>query len=169
MKTLLSVLFLFTLSTGLFGQEISATETVDLKLDPNKFLAPVLTELRPNQFLVYDPNLPSGRFIGVQNEREEFDMVGVIREQNRQRELAKAKRLASINLPQSAPREEKAIQLTGNNQQDQLNNGINNFNTNNTNFSSNPFYQYHNSLYNNQMNGYYTTPYSYRRNNRYYY
>ncbi|MCL6220072.1 hypothetical protein [Zunongwangia pacifica] len=167
MKNLLSILFLFTLSTGLFAQEIPAAKTVHLQLDPDKFLAPVLTDLKPNQFLVYDPNLPSGRFIGVQNEREEFDMVGVIREENRQRELAKAKRLASINLPQTAPREEKAIQLTGNNQQDQLNNGINNFNNNN--FSSNPFHRYHNSLYNSQMNNFYTTPYPYRRSNRYYY
>lgn len=167
MKNLLSILFLFTLSTGLCAQEIPATETVHLKLDQDQFLAPVLTDLRPNQFLVYDPNLPSGRFIGVQNEREEFDMVGVIQEENRQRELAKAKRLANINLPQSAPREKKAIQLTGNNQQDQLNSGINNFNNNN--FSNNPFHRYHNSLYNSQMNNFYTTPYSYRGTNRYYY
>ena len=167
MKNLLSILFLFTLSTGLCAQEIPATETIHLKLEQDQFLAPVLTDLRPNQFLVYDPNLPSGRFIGVQNEREEFDMVGVIQEENRQRELAKAKRLASINLPQSAPREKKAIQLTGNNQQDQLNSGINNFNNNN--FSNNPFHRYHNSLYNSQMNNFYTTPYSYRGTNRYYY
>ena len=157
MKNLLSILFLFTLSTGLCAQEIPATETIHLKLEQDQFLAPVLTDLRPNQFLVYDPNLPS----------EEFDMVGVIQEENRQRELAKAKRLASINLPQSAPREKKAIQLTGNNQQDQLNSGINNFNNNN--FSNNPFHRYHNSLYNSQMNNFYTTPYSYRGNNRYYY
>ncbi len=78
MKNLFSILFLLTISTGLFAQEIPANEPVYIELDQDQFLAPVLSELRPNQFLVYDPNLPSGRFIGVQNEREEFDMVGVI-------------------------------------------------------------------------------------------
>ena len=169
MKNLFSILFLLTISTGLFAQEIPANEPVYIELDQDQFLAPVLSELRPNQFLVYDPNLPSGRFIGVQNEREEFDMVGVIMEENRQREMAKAKRLATINLPQTATKEEKAIQLTGNNQQDQLNTSINNFNNNNTNFSSNPFHRYHNSLYNATMNSFYSRPYSYRRSSRYYY
>ena len=169
MKHLLSILFLLTINTVSFAQEISAKETVVLELDQDKFLPPVLTDLRPNQFLVYDPNLPSGTFIGVQNEREEFDMVGIIREENRQRELAKAKRLANISLPQTEPEEEKAIQLTGNNQQDQLNTGINNFNNTNTNFSSNPFHRYHNSLYNSTMNIMNSRPYSYRRSSRYYY
>ncbi|MDN3593631.1 hypothetical protein [Zunongwangia endophytica] len=165
MKKLLTILFFMTINAVAFAQENPGDSTVNIKME-DRSIAPALTELRPNQFLQYDPNLPSGTFIGVQNEREEFDMVGVIEKENRQREMAKAKRLANISLPQTQPKEEKAIQLTGNNQeQNQLNNGINNFN--NTTNSSNPFYQYHNALYNNTMRGGFSQPY--RTNRRYYY
>ncbi len=169
MKKLLSILFFFTLNTALFAQENPENETVYMQIGEDRSIAPALTELKPNQFLQYTPNLPSGTFIGVQKNRGEFDMVGIINEENRKREMAKAERLADINLPQMQFRkEEKAIQFTGNNPQEtQLNNGINNFNNNSN--STNPFYQYHNTLYNNTMRGgYYSRPYSYTRRYNYY-
>ncbi|WBL26912.1 hypothetical protein [Zunongwangia sp. HGR-M22] len=165
MKRLLAILFIIGFNAIALAQENPENNIVNLKMEDHS-IAPALTELSPNQFLQYDPNLPSGTFIGVQNEREEFDMVGIIEKENRQREMAKAKRLANISLPQTQRKKEKVFQLTGNNQeQNQLNTGISNFN--NTTNSSNPFYQYHNALYNNSMRGYYSQPY--RTNRRYYY
>ncbi|WP_417886599.1 hypothetical protein [Zunongwangia sp.] len=167
MKKFCCILFFLSFGACLWAQDNASNETVYLQIGENRSIAPALSELQSDpflKFLDYDPNLPSGTFIGVTNQRpEKFDMVGIINQENRAKEMAKAKRLADINLPQTQiKKEEKSIRFSGNEDRTQLNSDIQNFNSPN---NRNPFYQYHNSLYNNGM-GRYTRPYYY--NNRTY-